>query len=180
MKAKKFWHVMSYVLVALLSAAIALSVVLGLDLVNRQKQSKLDALEELILDRFIGEADRIYMEDAAADAMVNALGDRWSYYVPADQVAALMEQKNNAYVGIGVTITVSEDETGLLITQVAAGGSAEEAGFLAGDVIVAVAGKPVAGQSLEEIKNQIRCEENTQGEITVGREGKQITSMGTR
>lgn len=180
MKAKKFWHVMSYVLVALLSAAIALSVVLGLDLVNRQKQSKLDALEELILDRFIGEADRIYMEDAAADAMVNALGDRWSYYVPADQVAALMEQKNNAYVGIGVTITVSEDETGLLITQVAAGGSAEEAGFLAGDVIVAVAGKPVAGQSLEEIKNQIRGEENTQVEITVEREGKQITAMVTR
>ena len=180
MKAKKFWHVMSYVLIALLSAAIALAVVLGSGLTNRQKQSKLDALEELILDRFIGEADRIYMEDAAADAMVNALGDRWSYYVPADQVAALMEQKNNAYVGIGVTITVSEDETGLLITQVAAGGSAEEAGFLAGDVIVAVAGKPVAGQSLEEIKNQIRGEENTQVEITVEREGKQITAMVTR
>lgn len=180
MKAKKFWHVMSYVLVALLSAAIALAVVLGSGLTNRQKQSKLDALEELILERFIGEADPIYMEDAAADAMVNALGDRWSYYVPADQVAALMEQQNNAYVGIGVTITLNEDETGLLITQVAAGGSAEEAGLLSGDVIVAVAGKPVAGQSLEEIKNQIRGEENTQVEITAQRKGKQITAMVTR
>ena len=180
MKVKKFWHVMSYVLVAFLSAAIALTVVLALDLVDQKKQSKLDALEELILERFIGEADQTYIEDAAADAMVNALGDRWSYYVPADQVTALMEQKKNAYVGIGVTIAANEDKTGLIITQVAAGGSAEEAGFLAGDVIVAVAGKPVAGQSLEEIKNQIRGEENTKVEITVEREGKQTTAMVTR
>ena len=178
MNMKKFQQIMSYVLVALLSATLSVLLVLGL--VGRKEQSKLDALEELILDRFIGEADQIFIEDAAADAMVNALGDRWSYYVPADQVAALMEQKNNAYVGIGVTITTNEDQSGLVITQVTAGGSAEEAGILAGDVIVAVAGKPVAGQSLDEIKNQIRGEENTQVEITVERSGKQITAMVAR
>ena len=175
---KKFQQIMSYVLVALLSAALSVSLVLGLS--EKKEQSKLDALEELILDKFIGELDQTFIEDAAADAMVNALGDRWSYYVPEDQVAALMEDRNNAYVGIGVTITVNEDQTGLLITQVTAGGSAEEAGFLAGDVIVSVAGKPVAGQPLDEIKNQIRGEENTQVEITVERSGKQITSMVTR
>lgn len=175
---KKFQQIMCYVLVALLSAALSVSLVLGLG--EKKEQSKLDALEELILDCFIGDADKTFIEDAAADAMVNALGDQWSYYVPADQVAALMEQRNNAYVGIGVTITVNEDQTGLLITQVTAGGSAEEAGFLAGDVIVSVAGKPVAGQSLDEIKNQIRGEENTQVEITVERSGKRITAMVTR
>lgn len=178
MNMKKFQQIMSYVLVALLSAALSVSLVLGLS--EKKEQSKLDALEELILDKFIGELDQTFIEDAAADAMVNALGDRWSYYVPEDQVAALMEDRNNAYVGIGVTITVNEDQTGLLITQVTAGGSAEEAGFLAGDVIVSVAGKPVAGQPLDEIKNQIRGEENTQVEITVERSGKQITSMVTR
>jgi len=178
MNMKKFQQIMSYVLVALLSAALSVSLVLGLS--EKKEQSKLDALEELILDKFIGELDQTFIEDAAADAMVNALGDQWSYYVPADQVADLMEQRNNAYVGIGVTITVNEDQTGLLITQVTAGGSAEEAGLLTGDVIVAVAGKPVAGQALDEIKNQIRGEEDTQVEITVERGGKQITAMVTR
>ena len=178
MNMKKFQQIMSYILVALLSATVSISLVLGLS--GKKEQSKLDALEQLILDRFIGDADQVYIEDAAADAMINALGDRWSYYVPADQFAAFMEQKNNAYVGIGVTITLNEDQTGLRITQVSAGGSAEEAGFLVGDVIVAVAGKPVAGQSLDEIRNQIRGEENTQVEITVERSGKQITAMVTR
>lgn len=178
MNAKKLQQIMPYVLVAVLSAAVAVSVTLGVSKIAGQ--SKLDALEELILDCFIGEVDQTLIEDAAADAMVNALGDRWSYYVPADQVASLMEHQNNAYVGIGVTIAIQEDLPGLVITQVTAGASAEDAGLLAGDVIIAVAGKAVAGQTLKEVKNQIRGEENTQVEITVERNGQQITAMVTR
>ena len=40
------------------------------------------------------------IEDAAADAMVEALGDRWSYYIPANEYLAYREQMANAYVGI--------------------------------------------------------------------------------
>ena len=29
--------------------------------------------------------------------MVNALGDRWSYYIPASEYAAYQEQMKNAY-----------------------------------------------------------------------------------
>ncbi len=178
MNLKKFQRILSYLLVAVLSSVVTVSVILGIT--GKQEQSKLDALEGLILDCFIGEADQIDIEDAAANAMVNALGDRWSYYVPADQVAALMEQKKNSYVGIGVTITANEDKTGLQITQVTSGGAAEEAGLQPGDVIVAVAGVPVKGQSLEDIKNKIRGEENTQVEITVQRDDKEITVLVTR
>ena len=46
MNMKKFQQIMSYVLVALLSAALSISVVLGLS--GKKEQSKLDALEELI------------------------------------------------------------------------------------------------------------------------------------
>ncbi len=177
---RKIQQILSYVLVAVLSAAITVSVVVAIGIDDKQEQSKLDALQQLIEDRFIGEADMVYLEDAAADAMISALPDRWSYYVPADQVAEMQEQKNNAYVGIGVTITVNEDASGLLITQVSPGGSAEEAGFLAGDVIIKVAGESVSGQTLDEIKAQIRGEENTQVEIIVDRSGKEITAMVTR
>ena len=57
---------------------------------QKPQQSKLDELEQLILDRFIGDADKTAMEDAAAEAMVNSLGDRWSYYIPADQFESHM------------------------------------------------------------------------------------------
>ena len=49
-----------------------------------EKHEKLTQLEALISQRFIGEVDETAIEDAAADAMVQALGDPWSYYIPAD------------------------------------------------------------------------------------------------
>ena len=92
MKSKTL-RVLSYILVALLSAALTLTVVLW----RIQKDyGKLEQLEDLILDKYIGEADATAMEDAAAEAMVNALGDRWSYYIPADEYADYLAQMNNA------------------------------------------------------------------------------------
>ncbi|MFQ6937695.1 MAG: hypothetical protein ACLRSV_04165 [Oscillospiraceae bacterium] len=37
--------------------------------------------------------------------MVEATGDRWSYYLTAEEKSSYDEQMQNAYVGIGVTIT---------------------------------------------------------------------------
>mgnify|MGYP002518543781 CR=1 FL=1 len=100
----------SYVLVALLATVVTLTMVqleIGL------KPTKLRQLETLIDEKFIGEADPEKLADAAANAMVKATGDRWSYYIPADEFAAYQEQKENSYVGIGVTISVRQDGTGL-------------------------------------------------------------------
>ena len=93
----KIFRVLSYVLVAMLAAALTLGgVALYLNAQPEPEVSKLDALEDLILNNFIGEADQTLMGDAAADAMVGALGDRWSYYIPASEYASYLEQQKNA------------------------------------------------------------------------------------
>ena len=69
---KKLLTIGSYVLVAMLATVITLA------LVGENPPSKLDRLEALIENRFIGEADSQALEDAAAAAMVKATGDRWS------------------------------------------------------------------------------------------------------
>ena len=48
--------------------------------------------------------NHLIREDAAADAMVKATGDRWSYYMSAEEYEAQREQSENAYVGVGITI----------------------------------------------------------------------------
>ena len=147
---KKILHVLSYVLVAMLTAALTLGgVYYSLSRQPEPEVSKLDALEQLLLNNFIGDADKTVLGDAAANAMVDALGDRWSYYISADQYAAHVEQKNNSYVGIGITISQLEDGS-LDIIQVTEGGSAEEAGIQFGDRIVAVDGQsiPIRTRSL--------------------------------
>ena len=78
---EKLLRIGSYILVAALAAAVTLAVFCR----GEDGPSKLDQLESLIEERFIGEADLTDLEDAAADAMVNATGDRWSYYIPASE-----------------------------------------------------------------------------------------------
>ena len=175
---KKVWQFASYVLVAMLSAILTLYFFTGF--FGDDQPSKLQELSDLIDERFIGEADRKEYEDAAATAMVDALGDEWSYYIPADQYQAHLESVNNAYVGIGITITVHEDGTGFLVTKVNPGGPAEEAGMEAGDVIVAIEGMPAAGMTSAEARDLVRGEVNTQVQLTVRREGEYMELTATR
>ena len=168
----KILLILSHILVALTATAITLFVFAGQ---MPQTYSKLDQLEDLIVEKFIGEADKTVMEDAAASAMVDSLGDRWSYYISAEDYDSYMEQMRNAYVGIGITILVREDGAGLDVMEVAAGGPAEEAGILVGDTVIAVEGKSIAGQDTEAVRDQIKGQEGTSVSITVLRGAEELT-----
>lgn len=179
MRNDKWNRILSYVLVALLSVTLTVAVMLGVFMVKQQNMSKLTVLEQLILDRFIGEADQVAMEDAAANAMVNSLGDRWSYYIPADEYEAYMEQMRNSYVGVGITITMEENGS-IKVVGVVAGGPAEEAGMQVNDIIIKVDGQSIVGMSPDDSKKLIQGEENTTVKITVLRNEEKRTMEVTR
>ena len=171
---RKVQKILSYILVAALASGITL---FAADYAWSQKKiSKLDQLSGLIQERFIGESDKTAYEDAAANAMVNALGDEWSYYIPASQLKAHQETMNNAYVGVGITITVREEGDGFLVTKVNTGGPAEEAGMLPGDVIVEIEGQSATGMSADAARDLVRGEANTQVNLKIQR-GSDVISM---
>ena len=172
---KKLSQILSYVLVAALATVVTLTLSWPAETVVTPRQSKLDQLQELIEQCFIGEVDSTAIEDAAADAMVSALGDRWSYYIPAAQYGSYKEQMANAYVGIGITIQVKEENQGFVITQVNPNGPAYEAGMLAGDVIVGVEDTDVRGMVMDDVAVMVKGEEGTFVSITVEREGNPLT-----
>lgn len=169
--------ILSYILVAVLSSMVTLSVFCD---TPETEYNKLDELGNLIETYFIGEADRAHMEDAAAAAMVDSLGDRWSYYMTAKDYEAYIEQMQNAYVGIGITITVAQDESGLEVIKVNEGGPAEEAGMLAGDVIIAVEGQNVTGMDTSAVRDLVRGKEGTQVLIGVRRGAETLEMSITR
>ena len=121
--------------------------------------SMLEALK-LVEDKFVGEYDETAAVDTALEALVDGLGDRWSYYLTEEEYQAQNQRRTNQYVGIGVTITY-EREDGLLIREVTAGGPAEEAGLLAGEVITAVDGTSLAGEARYDGASLIQGEEGT-------------------
>ena len=163
----------SYVVVAALASCLTLAV--NFLLTGQSGPSKLDQIASLIEERYIGQADRTEVEDAAAAAMVAATGDRWSYYIPADSYQAYREQSENAYVGIGITIQLMEDASGFGVVSVEADGQAAEAGMQPGDLMIAVDDQDVRQMSLDEVKGLVRGEEGTYVKITVLRQGDHRT-----
>lgn len=178
----KLTKVLSYILAVSIGACIGAGVLrarLG-DTPLPAGQSKLDQVEALIEERFIGEVDNTALEDAAVAAMVAATGDRWSYYIPASEYAQHVELTQNAYVGIGVTIQVSQEPAGLEVVQVTEGGSAQAAGIVVHDVIVEVAGQNCAEIGLDATRNLIRGEAGTQVQLVIDRDGQELTFTVTR
>lgn len=159
----------SYILVAALASAATWFIA--------PRTNKLENLATIIENRFIGEVDETYMEDAAAAAMVASLGDMWSSYIPASVYGAHVENQNNEYVGIGISILERDDGQGVEIVDVTAGGPAEEAGLLPGDIITQVDGQSVMGADTTTLQNLILGEKNTRVTIIVlrGEESMEFT-----
>ena len=164
---KRLWKICSYILVAVLSASIALSLA-G----NNRAYPKLEELKSVIDRYFVDTVDHAAVEDAAAAAIVEALGDRWSYYMTAEEYKAYQEKMANAYVGIGITIMQQEDGY-IAVIKVEPSGPAAEAGLLPGDVIKAVAGQDIASLDMEQIKSMVKGNEGTKVKLQLLR-GEEI------
>ncbi len=127
------------------------------------------------------DADLEGATDKALSAFVDGLGDRWSYYLPAQRHQETIERRANSYVGIGVTVDSVSREEGLLVQSVTRDGPADKAGVLAGDVITAVDGASIAGEGRETASDLIRGEEGTKVALTLlGEDGASREAVCTR
>lgn len=165
-------RVISYVLVAALAAVVTAGVILWNVI---QNQTKLSELESVISKYFVEDVDVTAIEDAAATSMVDALGDRWSYYIPADQYGAFVNNQANAYVGVGITISAREDGTGMDILAVEPSGGAADAGILPGDVLIQVDDQQVAELTMDEAKVLVQGNAGTMVSMTVMRDEEKLT-----
>ena len=176
---KKKWmavlkKTLSYVLVAALASTVTWFAA------DCLPNSKLERLSSAITQQFIGQADETAMEDAAAEAMIAALGDRWSYYISAEEYAAHLDRQSNEYVGIGVSIQAHPEKKGYEIMAVTAGGPAEEAGILPGDILTHADGTPLGDLSVTEVKGLIMGQKNTSVELTLLRGEETLVRSVTR
>ena len=142
--------------------------------------SKLDRLAAAIDKKFIGDSDSTAMQDAAAEAMIASLGDRWSYYISAQEYADHLDRQSNSYVGIGVTIQGRQDKRGFDIVAVTSGGPAEEAGIRAGDILTHADGTFLGELTTAEVRGFVMGEKNTKVTLTLLRDEETMELVVTR
>ena len=180
-KTKRF-SLLTLLLTAVLAVALTAGVLLGAAwlLLGRAGMSMVETMV-LINTLFVGEHDNIgEAADQALNSLIAGLGDRWSYYMDAESYQQTQVRRSNSYVGIGVTVTYPEEGV-LHIEAVAAGGPAEAAGLQAGEDITAVDGRPLTVENVSEATALIQGEEGTQVVLTVrGLDGVEREAAVTR
>lgn len=122
---------------------------------------------ELIRGRFVGPYDEEEVIDAALNAAVTALDDRWSGYLNAKDYADMLQRRSNSYVGVGLTYTAAEDGTYMDIVAVTPGGPAQQAGLQAGWRITAINGQSLNAENFDDLVGQIGSESGKETVFTV-------------
>ncbi len=144
------------------------------------RYQKLKEAADYVDEYFVGEYDEEALIDGAVAGYIDALGDRWSGYYSAEQTQSLLEEDQNSYVGVGVTISYAEGSE-YQITAVTRGGPAEAAGIQPFDVLTAVDGVAVQDfATYDDMVNAVRGESGTQVVLTVTRGGETLDFTVTR
>lgn len=137
------------------------------------------ALAARVLESEIAVAPAV---DAAVVAMADIGLGPFSFYVPPEQVGSF--RQNGVVGGVGVLLDAT-DAVGskcaqisatcpLVIVFVVEDNPGEEAGLIAGDVIVAVDGQPTAGQGFAATAGALAADETGSVEITVLRKDEEV------
>ncbi len=144
------------------------------------RYSKLKTVADLVEKHFVADYSEQEAIEYALSGYVTGLGDQWSGYYTAEQTAAIEEDDANAYVGIGVTYSL-EESSKYRITSVIAGGPADQAGMLAGDVLMSANGIDVTTlATADELADIVKGEAGTTVTIVVNRGQEQLTFTITR
>lgn len=117
-------------------------------LVNGSVGSLPDQVIDVLAQRYRGPIDRQHLEQVAAAAAAQSLGNRWTQYLTPEQYRELTRASEGKYSGIGIRVRQVKD--GIGIREVFTGSPAQKAGLKAGDVIVSVGGVPVATRGLQK------------------------------
>ncbi len=119
--------------------------------------------------------DKTALTDALINCYVEAFGDRYAVYRTKQQYGDYQENMSGSFAGIGVSVNYNEERNAIHVLSVTEGSGAEEAGIVAGDLIVGAAGKTIDEVGYEGLISLIRGKVGDPVEIQLIRGDETIT-----
>jgi carboxyl-terminal processing protease len=124
---------------------------------------------DFVHSRYVDQpVDDVALMRGAIKGMMDAVGDKQTYYLPPAAYESTISQLSGEYEGIGAYV----DTTGeyLEIISPIEGSPAEGAGLKPGDLIVAIDGEDMTGRTPEEARQKVLGPAGTQVILTIARE----------
>jgi len=140
----------------------------GLDFIT-----KLNAVRSAVEERFVGEMDWDSAADKASAAVVEATGDRWSYYMTAEEYESYKQRLNNSMLGIGVTVAADPEGRGVEIISLVEDAPAMRAGMKEGYIMLSIEGESLAGLDINQVGVMVRSYEGEYSILCLDTEGQE-------
>ena len=132
-------------------------------------------VQNAVTKNYIGDYKTSDLKNAAANAMIDSLGDRWSYYMTADEYKSYKLHSANQYEGIGVTIDKDEETGGFRIRSVMDNTPASSAKLQEGQIIIAVDDEDVTDLTVDGIRELISSKIDSKINLVVLDDGDKVT-----
>ena len=130
---------------------------------------KANDLKALIDLYYLNESDEEDMYEWMYYGMLASLGDPYSCYYTKEDYAALMEEIEGTYCGIGALVSQNASTKAITIVRPFVDGPAYKAGMLPGDMLISIDGEDVSGWDLELAVKHMKGEPKTEVEVKVWR-----------
>ncbi len=135
-----------------------------------QTKNTLNELIRLIDNNYVDSVNPQKLHDEAITGMLISL-DPHSVYIPASEFADANDPLMGNFEGIGVQFRIERDT--VMVVNTIPGGPSEKVGLLAGDRIVKVDGKNIAGVKIEnnQVMKLLKGPKNTKVTVSIFRRG---------
>lgn len=141
-----------------------------------RRYARLDEVREILLEGYYQDIDEDQLIQGAIDGMAASVGDEYTVYYTAEEMAENDLELNGEYSGVGLLLQRSSDGD-VEVINVYDDSPASEAGILTGDIIVEINGISLIGidaGEFEAVADEIRGESGTELSLTVERNGEKI------
>jgi carboxyl-terminal processing protease len=121
-------------------------------------------------DKYYGKKiDEREMTYSAIRGMLEALNDPYTRFLDPKEAKDMREQNEGNFVGIGAHLDTDKKTHQVYVKEPLEDSPAKEKGLKAGDIIIKVDGKPIAGMDIEDVVSKIRGKQDTVVRLTIHR-----------
>lgn len=130
---------------------------------------KTNNLKTLIDIYYLEDADERELYEGMYHGMLSSLGDPYSCYYTKEEYAALMEEIEGTYCGIGALVSQNASTKVITIVRPFVDGPAYKAGMLPGDILTKIDGEDVSDWDIDLAVKHMKGEQGTIVEAEVWR-----------
>lgn len=138
------------------------------EILTPRVKSKISYLTKYIEETYIDDVDVKKLQEGLYKGLVDALGDKYSSYIPADEADSFKSYVTGEFCGLGAVLT-KEESGDVIVLKVYDDSAAKDIGLQGGDVIVAADDKMAVDMELSDFTSFTKGEEGTSFNLTYRR-----------